>query len=193
MTERDRLFGLQISINHKGIDRYRNGNGKRKNIPLDTVLGKEYSLNIDSSFDLLRFYASCNYNPNFHNNGQNHRHLSVMTFITANWMDLLNDLTPDNERADFTNNVFCYPEVVFPDPRNNNKFFAVDCLGSDEEGKIYVVEIGTRGKNKQLQGEINALKKLYPDLKFIGILAYYKFNRRRTNGKIDFTILNSFF
>jgi len=128
--------------------------------------------------------ADKQYNRSFFQNGQNKFHLQAMLLLIANWRQLSNYLQPF-EPVGLPEKVFAFPEVSFSDPLNPKKPVTIDCLCSDAIGNIYVIEIGTRRKRQQLLRQLALLRGIYPDVNFIGMLAYYEFNRRSNHAKLD--------
>lgn len=144
----------------------------------------------EQSYDSIITHARDNYDPSFHRNGQNPKHLRAMLLILGNWGSIVKYLNPHSSGNPRFDEVFCFPEVVFKNPKVPNRSFSIDCLGTDKTGSLYIIEIGKNGKDQQLGTEINNLKLLYPALHFTGILAYYKINRRETAASLDLNILN---
>jgi hypothetical protein len=136
----------------------------------------------------VRQYAFENHNREFENNGQGKLHLQTMRFILSAWPEIAELINPT--RADYYQDpVFCFPEVIVPDPRNHNGLCVVDCLASDRNGLLYVVEIGTRRKKPQLEREISALLNQFPHYRFVGLLAYYELQKRHQSGKLRLALV----
>ena len=111
---------------------------------------------------------------NFLLHSPNSTHTQTMAFMVANWDLLLEELGQKIDQFPS----FCYPEVKFSSKRYHNP----DIVGYGGNGTILVVEIGVkgRGKNVQLRNNLNNLRKRFPSFRYLGIVARYSLEDQRT-------------
>lgn len=118
---------------------------------------------------------------------QNSAHADTVFHLRANWSQIVSCLNP-HEPPFYPFDLICASEVNIPHP-HLKRDFTPDVIGTDKWGNIYIVEVGKRRKQKQLEEQLVNLQWRYPGVNFVGVLAYYDINRRNTTAKVEMRVI----
>jgi hypothetical protein len=110
-------------------------------------------------------------------NGLSLGHLETMRFISNRWNFIIPKLRttagPKHERSPIIEEQI-YTEVNLRLPMFGGEIgHTLDCIGNDEQGNFYVIEIGRGNKSDQLARQLYLARILYPDVSLNGIVAKY--------------------
>lgn len=110
-------------------------------------------------------------------NGVSLGHLETMRFIVNRWNFILPKLrtiaSPKPEASPIIEEQI-YTEVNIRIPMFGSEIgHTLDCIGNDEQGNFYVIEIGRGNKSNQLAKQLYLARIVYPDVPLNGFVAKY--------------------
>lgn len=107
--------------------------------------------------------------------GTRNEHAETVSVMHANWHTLVEGFSkqspPKNVRQPVS-----YVDILMG-PTKNGAYKQLDLIGNGVSNGVLVVEVGTKGKTKQLLEQIDVCRHVLGDVPVLGLLAYYSFNR----------------
>jgi hypothetical protein len=116
--------------------------------------------------------------PEKDHDGMSPGHLETARFITNKWNFIAPRLqTIASNKPDILPIIEeqIYTEVNLRQPMFGDEIgHTLDCIGNDQRGNFYVIEIGRGNKSDQLARQLYLARVLYPNVSINGIVAKYK-------------------
>lgn len=134
----------------------------------------DFKPNPDPLVNLLHNHVQTNFLANYYSEvEQTPEHLAAIDLMLENWRTVTGLLSPLANKGSKT--PFCYPEVKFTCYNTRRQCVNVDLVGTDTDGHVYLVEVGTTSKRKRLRmaEELQAFGQHFPEAAVSGVVALY--------------------
>jgi len=134
--------------------------------------------------DLQRYLHRCS-TPDNVALGAAPAHTEALIAVRDSWQAMISSLHADKDLTGGTLTPQAYMEVTLAGELFGGRVeHRVDCIGNDQFGNFFVVEIGRARKQEQAEKHLYMARTLLPSVSFYGITALYDIQDIKNSGRV---------